>query len=348
MRLSDCSVAFFLQKVEYIVLVAPFIVLTIFVIGLICIVFKKIWIGALLLIIGICFNIYTEAVPFNISIKSKEINFKVFTYNIYTSGDYFASIEKNPKEVCDLILKENADVVVLEEYYPDHCLALKDSLLKVYPYLEYQKFHCSNAVFSKYPLSNWSELEINCEDDFFAECKMKRAKDLDNTRHMYKYRYIASVTVNLPNDSVRFITCHMASNHFDQVRDLMGDSIPFNQQIKTFMKCIEAGMLEREVEAKYILKEAIDYFTNGTKVCVLGDMNDVSGGRVLSYLQIGNILRDGWWEKGFGLGLTFHAHKVMHFRIDHVMYTHNMKLEKIYVVPQKISDHHPLVAEFDL
>ena len=333
---------------DYIVLVAPFIVLTILVLGLICILFKKIWIGAILLIVGLCFNFYTEALPFHINIKDKETNFKVFTYNIYSSSDYFKSIEKDPKEAFELIMKENADVVVIEEYYPDHCLALKDSLLRFYPYLEYQKFHCSNAVFSKYPLSNWSELEINYEDDALEEYKMRRAKDLDDLRRMEKFRYIASVTVNLPNDSVRLITCHMASNHFEQARELMNDSIPLKQQAKTFLKCIEAGMLEREVEAKYIIKEVRDYYAKGTKVCVLGDMNDVSGGRVIRSLHVGDILRDGWWEKGLGMGLTFHAHKVMHFRIDHVLHTRNMKLEKIYVVPQNISDHHPLVAEFDL
>lgn len=319
-------------------------------IGLICLIFKKKWIGLFVLLCSFAFNYYTESIPLNplnlISFETKGKEFKILTYNMYSASDYYRSVKDNPRDFSAFLLEQDADVIVLEEYYPDLCLALRDSLLKTYPYMEYQKQHCSNAVFSKYPLTNWKEMEIRLDEDAADLHKFTRAKNLDDLRQMARFRYNASVTVNLPNDSIRLITCHMASNHYDQVREVQGDSVPLKERVKTYMKCVAAGNLEREVEAKYIMEEVMEYRAKGVKTIVLGDMNAVPGSPPIRTMRSGDLLRNGWWEKGFGPGLTFHSHHVMHFRLDHVLHTRDIILKKIGVANVDYSDHKPVIAEF--
>ena len=112
------------------------------------------------------------------------------------------------------------------------------------------------------------------------------------------------------------------------------------------MKCVAAGNLEREVEAKYIMEEVMEYRAKGVKTIVLGDMNAVPGSPPIRTMRSGDLLRNGWWEKGFGPGLTFHSHHVMHFRLDHVLHTRDIILKQIGVANVDYSDHKPVIAEF--
>ncbi len=79
---------------------------------------------------------------------------------------------------------------------------------------------------------------------------------------------------------------------------------------------------------------------------MVGDVNSVPGSNARRILRRGGLLKNAWWEKGSGLGLTFHAHKVMHYRLDHVLHTSDLEIKNIRVVDVDYSDHKPIVAEF--
>ena len=333
---------------NYIVLVAPFIITGLFLLSFVLILLKRYWFGGILFLFTVIFNIYIECIPFNLSFGKDRGDLKILTYNMYSASDYYHSVEDNPKDVRDFLLAQDADIIVLEEYYPDKCIALRDSLLKVYPYLEYQKFHCSNAIYSKYPLSPIEEMTLDLENNVLDEYKMKKAEEYDHLRKMYLYRDITSMWVKIGNDSIRLIACHMASNHFDAVREVMTDSIGKKDKITKFLKCLKAGRIEREVEARNIMRDVVTLNAAKQKIVVLGDMNDVAGSTTLMALQENGILKNAWWKKGFGWGLTFHNHKVMHFRLDHVLFNKHIKLKNIEIVEQSFSDHHALAVNFDL
>lgn len=331
---------------DFVVLAAVPLIIFFFVIGLVFIICRKLWLGLTFVVLSVAYNIYTESIPVNLSFtKEEKGRLKVLSYNIYSSSDYYVSVKDNPREMAELILGQDADIVVLVEYYPDKCEALRDSLLKVYPYLEYQTFHCSNAIFSKYPLSDFVEMEL--EFDSIDEYMMRLAKDYDFLRQMASYRNVTSVTVTLPDDSLHLIACHLASNHYDQMRDSLDSSLSMREKLKIYAKCLQAGRLEREVEVKYIMKDVRSQVDRGEKVIVVGDMNDVAGSQTLRDLRRRDVLRNGWWERGLGLGLTFHNHKVMHFRLDHFLHSRNIRLKTIKVIESDCSDHLPIVAEID-
>ena len=335
---------------DYIVLVAPFLFVALIFISLVLLLKKFYKTGVILFILSNIFNVYTESVPFNLNFDDEKGDLKVLSYNIFSSSDYFKSVEKNPKEMTEFLLTQDADVIILHEYFIYSCGALKDSLLKVYPYYEQQEeFDCSIAIFSKYEMTPLEDLYLDLENNEWVVNKMNQAEAYDHLRSMNPHRAVSSTTLKIGNDSVRLIAAHLASNHFDKSREEMsGTDLRKREKTKNFLKCLKAGRIEREVEIQSIMKEVKDLNAKGQKVIIAGDMNDVSGSSTLKNMQRDGILKNAWWEKGFGMGLTFHSHKVMHFRIDHMLYTDNIKLKNISVLSQNFSDHNALVSNFDL
>lgn len=334
---------------DFVVLILPLILAIMMVAGLIGLCLKRWrWMGAILIVAATGVNWYTECLPVRWGGGKEKGNFKILTYNIYTASDYFTSVIDDPKELTDFLKAQGADVIVFEEYYGDRCVALRKQLEDVYPYVEYQKYLCSQAVYSKYPLSNWNEMMIDFENNVLDEYRFNRAKQLDDKRAMDPRRGIASVTVNLPGDSIRLVTCHLASTNFELAKDALNDSVSFGQKVKTVAKSLAAGFLEREVEAEYVMNEVKEYGKQGVKTIVLGDMNSVPGSSVLKIFRRGGILKNAWWERGSGLGLTFHEHRVMHFRLDHIFHTDDLEINNIRVIDADYSDHKPVVAEFQI
>ena len=79
-------------------------------------------------------------------------------------------------------------------------------------------------------------------------------------------------------------------------------------------------------------------------VIVLGDMNDVGGSKTIRQIEsVG--LKDAWWEGGFGYGATIH--KPLPYRIDHILYSKQLKLNRVKVISSEgLSDHDAIFAEF--
>ena len=78
---------------------------------------------------------------------------KVMTWNVHCSN---GADSKRQREIAELIIKEDADFVLLNEYRQDRCLAM-DSLLKtIYPYtVEFRSHRRSGDIFySKREMTN--------------------------------------------------------------------------------------------------------------------------------------------------------------------------------------------------
>ena len=79
-------------------------------------------------------------------------------------------------------------------------------------------------------------------------------------------------------------------------------------------------------------------------IIVLGDMNDVGGSKTIRLIKSSG-LKDAWWEGGFGYGATIH--KPLPYRIDHIFYSNELKLNRVKVVSSEgLSDHDAVFAEF--
>jgi len=74
-------------------------------------------------------------------------------------------------------------------------------------------------------------------------------------------------------------------------------------------------------------------------------MNDVPNS--YAYQTVSKNLYDAFTEKGWGMGRTFQFLSPT-LRIDYVLHSKALALKKVQVVRPSLSDHNPVIADFNL
>lgn len=240
------------------------------------------------------------------------------------------------KAIAKLILKEDADLVLLNEYYQDRCLVM-DSILKTrYPFSEDCLSHkrCGNILYSKLDLKKSGRFYIRHLRRF--QPALGGVKYPDSLRGKSPLAIVSGVCIG--RDSVRLYGVHFPSNHYDGSsfkKELESDTTSYDRYKEAQKRrCFQA----------YWIKEAV--LESKCPVIVMGDMNDFNCSAPLDTLTSYG-LRDAWWEGGFGYGATFHD-GWMRLRIDHILHSKELKLESIKVIDTDLSDHNPVVAGFSI
>ncbi len=159
---------------------------------------------------------------------------------------------------------------------------------------------------------------------------------------------MTEVSLDVKGRNVELFVCHFSSNGYDEIRRQMGDSLSWSDGLGSYFSGVKIAGEKRKEEARIVREKVDSCINNGLPVIVCGDLNDVGGSRTLRILQENGVLSDAWWEKGVGLGTTYHGHHVMHFRLDHILHSRELKCRKVKVVKQEFSDHGPIVAIFEL
>jgi endonuclease/exonuclease/phosphatase family metal-dependent hydrolase len=149
-------------------------------------------------------------------------------------------------------------------------------------------------------------------------------------------------------DTVRIFNMHLQSMHFAKADYLFIENI--NDQGINEMK--RAGFkIMRKMKIAYLLRAAqateikAEILKSPYPVIVCGDMNDVPNS--YSYQTIGNNLQDAFAEKGRGVGRTFKFLSPT-LRIDYIFHSKELELNQVQVIRPSLSDHHPVVADFQL
>ena len=268
------------------------------------------------LLVATYFNLKYEVLAINLIGGEKESELKVMTWNVHCSEG--ADVIRQRK-IAELILNEDADFVQLNEYNQDSCLVL-DSLLQ-----------------TKYSFTEEYQSHKNCGDIFY--CK----RVMSNSGHVYIPTpgiliQTIKATIAIGKDSVQIFGVHMASNRYDDRsidKELVSDTTSYDRYMDAQEKrCFQA----------YWTKGAV--LESVHPVIVMGDMNDFSQSAPLDTLSSCG-LKNAWWEGGNGYGCTFHD-CWMRLRIDHILYSKELKLERVKVIDTDLSDHNPVVAGFSI
>ena len=275
-----------------------------------------IWGCLVLLLVISCLNWKYEVIAFHPFGRNVQHKLKVMTWNVRCSR---GADSERQRRIAELILKEDADFVLLNEYLQDSCNVM-DSLLRFkYPFTEEYQSHriCGDIFYSKQPMANSGHV--------FTPKGVKGIQTI-------------KATLAIGNDSNQVFGVHMASNHYDgstHVKESKSDSLSYERYIDAQEKrCFQAHWTKDAVlESKY-------------PVIVMGDMNDFNCSAPLDTLTLCG-LKDSWWEGGNGYGCTFHD-GWMRLRIDHILHSRELKLESIRVVDTNLSDHNPVMAGFSL
>jgi len=303
-------------------LTAPVFLGLLLLVAILLFVFRKYKYGLVFLACVVLLNAMTETFAISVPCNCNGECLTIMTYNTQsTSSDYMTQNRENPTEMSELIIKQDADIVCLQEYEGWYCDYLKKVLSANYPFfVQMPEMPKESAVFSKYPIEDVKQIP----------------GDL-----------VMEMTINRKGRIIKLIVCHMASNRIDSINKELEGRAMWYERFGSYMDGINKAGEKRVDEVEKIKKRVKSCLSKGIPVVVCGDMNDVGGSKPLRILKSAG-LKDAWWEKGLGFGFTYYGHQWMKFRLDHIMYSDALKCKSVKVVRQDFSDHNPIVAKFEL
>ncbi len=298
-------------------LLLPWIITSLVIVAIILSFWKKWRFSALLIVVAVIVNWWSECIPFrlwSISEKSGPRNIRVLTLNF--SGTKKKTGEEIEKLV-NIVGETLPDVIYISEFCEPNKSLIDKYFIKEYPYTHYELFH---GYYSKYPL---------------IERKMPR---IDITP---KGDVITCQTV-IGKYTLAFWGCHLPSNNYTiDSKYITPDSIKNHSTLIQYVSDINLAYSKRINEVEDI---AHDICQQDMPAIVLGDMNDVGGSETINLFE-SKGLKDAWWEGGFGYGATIH--KPLPYRIDHILYSKQLKLNRVKVISSEgLSDHDAIFAEF--
>lgn len=310
-------------------LCTPIILCLLILAALILLLFRKWRISIVIIIFAILLNNMTETVAYSFGkgCNHAENTITILIFNMHSQGEYMDLNRDNPEELLELLLTQYADIILLQEYDSIRCHAFRDTLLQNYPFTHYTSgvmTYGQNAIFSKWKLEpQWQ----HPEHELINVYKVVRDKD-----------------------SLAIINCHLQSNNIGEKIILHSGKPSWLDNMGMYVSSINESAEQRKFEAIYIRGIADSCLEASLPVIVAGDMNDVGGSMTIRTIEgsDNSELKDSWWERGTGLGFTYHGYEWLHFRLDHIFHSHHFEAVDAKVVKQSFSDHEILLSKLKI
>ena len=182
------------------------------------------------------------------------------------------------------------------------------------------------AIFSNYPIIRWE--------------KVQSIKEYNHT--------FLWADVLVKGDTIRIFNIHLQSMHFAKKDYAFIENIDQQDMDdvqtagRSIIRKMKTANLLRSAQARDI-KDEMEKSPYPVIVC--GDMNDVPNSN--AYQIISNDLYDAFTEKGWGIGRTFKFLSPT-LRIDYVLHSKSLKVDRVQVLRSPRSDHSPVLADFIL
>jgi endonuclease/exonuclease/phosphatase family metal-dependent hydrolase len=264
---------------------------------------------------------------------------KVMSWNVHGLGIFDKPVDKTtPAKMFALVEQEQPDLFCMIEFYTNTDGSNKEAskYFKNAGYREYRfmydndygsKIFIGNAVFSKYPLSNFKEIVID------------------------QYIKMMRCDVSLPNEKkVRLFVVHLQSFLLaDKEKALIEEIKSSTEKLeqnkkysKTFIEKMHNAYVKRAPQA-ILARAEIDKSPYPAILCA--DLNDVPCS--YTYTTIKGDMKDAFELKGKGLGRTYNLISPT-LRIDYIFYDDSGMDLRGYksIKTAKYSDHNPVIANF--
>ncbi|HOZ30872.1 MAG TPA: endonuclease/exonuclease/phosphatase family protein [Bacteroidales bacterium] len=259
---------------------------------------------------------------------------KIMTYNVRVFGLYdWQNNTRIKADIIKLIEEENPDIICLQEVYwngSDRSFITLDSI-KIVLDADYDfRFATSHTVGGQnYGLATISRYQI------LNSFSLK----FDDSRNGFIYN---DILIN--EDTVRIYNCHLQSillnqNDYTVIEDIA--EAEENVKMKIVLKKYLKSLIKRSTQAD-IVRASIDSCTYPVFVC--GDFND--GPLTYTYFTVSKGLRDSFSKRGKFPGYTWDNFGIKQ-RIDYILYDKQFKCKSHKIIQEYLSDHFPVVAEFD-
>ena len=152
----------------------------------------------------------------------------------------------------------------------------------------------------------------------------------------------------MKGDTIRIFNIHLQSMHFAKKDYAFIENIDQQDMDdvqtagRNIIRKMKTANLLRSGQARDI-KDEMEKSPYPVIVC--GDMNDVPNSN--AYQIISSDLYDAFTEKGWGIGRTFKFLSPT-LRIDYVLHSKSLKVDRVQVLRSPRSDHSPVLADFIL
>lgn len=310
-------------RMELVALSIPWLLLIIIALTIVSLALRKWKLSFSFLFFALICNWYCETMPVNVcrpdSATSEALTVMSFNCNIPPALRYDTN---RRNELIKLIEEESPDIFFLTENYVFWEDSLWIAIQDQYPYRTKQYNFLGNYFYSKYPIIEEIEYDGRSKHNIFCQIDYK-------------------------GSLIDLFGVHFSSNNYNaEAEYLTPDNVQSRNEIKAYLKNIMNAGKRRREEARQVVATIDSLVHQGrtNPTLVMGDFNDVGGSPTLRILEYSG-LKDSWWKGGVGYGATIH--KPLPYRIDHIMYDDQLKLESIRRInTDEISDHHSLVAKF--
>lgn len=309
-------------------------------------------IGLGVVLLLLCLNFSYKIYPIHLSeTNESEHSFRIMTYNV--NGKAIAdSSSTDTLGLMQIVRKHDPDILCLQEILYNNHKAIKDSLDNYYCYSKEQIKEYGKdvyALYSKFPIRNFTQLRC------LGDVDVPQADSVSD-KWVKKFKekmpvYSADLEVE-PGKWITVFSCHLRSNDYSVARRaIKGDSASWIDGIPQYRKNYFQGKAIRNWQAQTIRHHVDSLLFRNIPVIVAGDLNDFCGSDCLNRLMghgagvKGHELRDAWWERGTGFGITYDEWHLK-LRLDHILYDSHFDCIDIVVPKYQLSDHYPIVADF--
>ncbi len=282
--------------------------------------------------------------PFTTFNNGRQANsLRVLTWNTglmnYSAADSNEAIKYNAI-ILQKIRQSDADVLCLQEFFT-----------AVIPGNHYN-FIDSIAATMQYPYHYFSRDYAKFEGNFYSgSIILSRFPIADTEKVFYPKPFSGSIIragILMGKDTVDVFTTRLQSVHFgrseyQELGNIRNGKDSAFAGSKNIIKKLRLGYSQRANQVN-IAKT----FLNSSKrpLIFTGDFNDVPVS--FTYHQLGKNLQDAWIKKGNGPGRTF-VYLSPTLRIDNIFFNDRFKaLQVKRIFADGASDHHAVLADFEL
>jgi len=322
----------------FLALITPYLILTLILFILFWLISRPKW--ALISIIVLCIGYKQLPVVFAWSgdsgfIKRKSENsFRIADWNVQS----FIGLTKNTAakkgirvEVAESILKNNPDIICLQEF--NSAKSENNIILfsKTHPYYYFSKdYHLTQSdyqsgciIFSKYPVIDSGKIEFpNAESLIYIDI-------LKGT------------------DTLRIFTTHLQSfkfkkDDYENIEKLKASENTSITANKSLIRKMKFAYQKRGIQTDMVQK-ALNESPYPSVIC--GDFNDVPNS--YTYFNIRQDWQDAFLKKDFGIGRTFISIAPT-LRIDYILAGNQFEIKQFDMIDEALSDHIMLLADIRL
>lgn len=262
--------------------------------------------------------------------------FTIMTYNMIHGWNQ-TSEKADSNLTIEYILDTDADIVCLQEAVtmapggdiPDFTESQFARLKAKYPYIAGDP-SLDTKVLSKYPAvfeKGYNYIEGPYDERRYTFYKLK-----------INGRPLTVINVHLTS----FMLNAKEREVVTEINSIETARRSYGEMKDSIRNKLSSGFKKRKHDVE-ILRETIDHMKGAMIIC--GDFNDVPESYAYRLLR-GEDLRDAYVETGFGPLVTFNQHAFW-FHLDQVLYRGPLRALNVRKGKTKLSDHYPLIAEFE-